>query len=89
MLLRWKFKFLGRRPEYEEVRDYILSKMPRHGMVAEIGVDQARFSRRILKINQPSRLYLIDPWLQMQSRGGGFCRPRIGMKASNNRSRRS
>jgi len=62
-VLGWKLKFIGRRPEYEEVRDFILSKMPRGSVAAEIGVDQGNFSARILEIAKPTRLYLIDPWL--------------------------
>jgi hypothetical protein len=51
------------RPGYDEVRDFVLAQMPRGAVAAEIGVDQGRFSERILRISRPSRLYLIDPWL--------------------------
>jgi hypothetical protein len=37
--------------------------MPRGGIAAEIGVDQGKFSERILQLAQRQRLYLIDPWL--------------------------
>ena len=62
MLLSWKFRFIGRRPEYEEVRNFVLSRMPRGGVAAEIGVDQGFFSSAILAIAKPKLLYLIDPW---------------------------
>jgi len=62
-MLLWRFRFIGRRPEYEEVRNFVLSKMPRGGIAAEIGVDQGNFSQQILRIAQPRQLYLIDPWL--------------------------
>lgn len=55
--ITWRF----RRPEYAEVREFILRKMPA-GSCAEIGVANGDFSAKILEINQPRLLYLIDPW---------------------------
>lgn len=44
------------------VRDDLLASMPRESVCAEIGVDEGRFSQRILEIVKPRRLHLIDPW---------------------------
>jgi len=55
--LSWKF----RRPDRAAVREFILRKMP-VGRCAEIGVKNGDFSAKILEINRPTTLYLIDPW---------------------------
>jgi hypothetical protein len=36
--------------------------MPKHGVCAEIGVWKGDFSAEILRLNQPAKLHLIDPW---------------------------
>jgi len=36
--------------------------MPKNSICAEIGVNRGNFSKSILKIVQPKKLYLIDPW---------------------------
>lgn len=43
-------------------RDWLLQMLPKHSVCAEIGVLWGTFSGRILKIVQPSKLHLIDPW---------------------------
>lgn len=43
-------------------RDFLLQAMPGGGCCAEIGVDRGDFSRRILNVNSPAELHLIDPW---------------------------
>jgi hypothetical protein len=60
--LLWRLRFAGRRPEREEVREFILRRMPQRGVVAEIGVDLGDFSEKILALNRPRELHLIDPW---------------------------
>lgn len=45
-----------------EPRDFLLEVMPSGGKCAEIGVDRGDFSRRILDVNRPEELHLIDPW---------------------------
>ena len=40
----------------------MLRRLPRGGVVGEIGVAGGNFSRQILDICQPDRLHLIDPW---------------------------
>jgi hypothetical protein len=49
------------------VRDRItlLEMMPKGGVCAEIGVWTGGFSKRILRINKPTRLHLVDPWVFM------------------------
>lgn len=43
-------------------RDELLMKLPRNGVVAELGVDRGEFSRRILELTDPEKLHLVDPW---------------------------
>ncbi len=44
-------------------RQTLLDKMPAAGVVAEIGVWKGAFSRNILKVANPRKLFLIDPWI--------------------------
>jgi len=43
-------------------RDFLLAKMPKNSICAEIGVLRGDFSMRILRIVNPKKLYLIDSW---------------------------
>ena len=43
-------------------RDEMLKLLPKKGCVAEIGVDKAEFSQKILKISKPKKLVLIDTY---------------------------
>ncbi|MFB5645401.1 MAG: class I SAM-dependent methyltransferase, partial [Nitrosopumilaceae archaeon] len=43
-------------------RKFLLEMMPKDSICAEIGVQQGFFSAEILKIVQPKKLFLIDPW---------------------------
>lgn len=43
-------------------REQMLSLMPSNGIVAELGVDRGDFSQKILAINKPSKLHLVDVW---------------------------
>ena len=43
-------------------REWLLEMMPKHSVCAEIGVFWGVFSRLILKMVQPKKLHLIDPW---------------------------
>lgn len=43
-------------------REELLKILPKNGVVAEIGVDQGGFSQKILNINKPKKLHLIDYW---------------------------
>jgi len=43
-------------------REDLLKVLPKHGIVAELGVDEGNFSESILKINDPDKLILLDSW---------------------------
>ncbi len=51
-------------------RDAFLEALPKGGIVAEAGVDHGDFSEKILKINKPERLHLIDIWSSARYHGG-------------------
>jgi hypothetical protein len=44
-------------------RDALLGVLPAGGVAAEVGVAKGAFSRRILALNRPRTLHLIDPWV--------------------------
>lgn len=57
------------------VRGRLLARLPKAAKVAEIGVWEGGFSRRILEICEPKELHLIDPWQYMPEFGNtGFGR---------------
>ncbi len=43
-------------------RVFLLQTMPKNSICAEIGVNRGNFSKLILKIVKPKKLYLIDSW---------------------------
>lgn len=43
-------------------RQALLERLPRQGIVAELGVAAGDFSHQIMELSQPQRLHLIDPW---------------------------
>ena len=43
-------------------RKFLLEMMPKNSVCAEIGVSQGLFTEEILKVVQPRKLHLIDPW---------------------------
>ena len=43
-------------------REWLLKRLPKHAVCAEIGVYQGRFSELVLWIARPTKLHLIDPW---------------------------
>ncbi len=43
-------------------RDFMFDILPKGGTVAEVGVFGGDFSERIIALNQPRELHLIDPW---------------------------
>lgn len=53
-------------------RAELLTRLPRGGTVAELGVDHGDFSARILELTQPARLHLIDMWGSERYHGGLF-----------------
>lgn len=59
----------------ERVRGRLLGLMPKGARVAEIGVWEGDFSKRIVDICEPAELHLIDPWLYQPEFGNtGFGR---------------
>jgi len=61
----WRFGplFLHKKNKNEQVRDYILRRLPHGAVAAEIGVRRGDFSAKTLRIAEPRRLHLIDPWI--------------------------
>jgi hypothetical protein len=43
-------------------RTVLLEHFPKNAVVAEVGVDEGRYSEKILAIAKPRVLHLIDPW---------------------------
>lgn len=43
-------------------REDLLELLPKHGIVAELGVDNGSFSEKILSTTSPQKLHLIDLW---------------------------
>lgn len=43
-------------------RQHLLELLPKEGVVAEIGVDNGDFTEKIININKPNKIHLIDIW---------------------------
>jgi hypothetical protein len=43
-------------------RESLLKELPKNAIVAELGVNKGDFSQKILELNQPQKLHLIDLW---------------------------
>ena len=43
-------------------REHLLEVLPKHGIIAELGVDNGYFTEQIIKICNPKKIYLIDTW---------------------------
>ncbi|THD85681.1 class I SAM-dependent methyltransferase [Aliigemmobacter aestuarii] len=65
----------------DRVRGKLLESLPKGGIVAEVGVWEGNFSKRILEICQPKELHLIDPWLYQPE----FANTGFGRKKNENR----
>jgi hypothetical protein len=52
----------ARREQKRTSREYLLCRMRKKSVCAEIGVYEGAFSERILSIVEPRRLHLVDPW---------------------------
>ncbi|HYW75003.1 MAG TPA: class I SAM-dependent methyltransferase [Gammaproteobacteria bacterium] len=48
-------------------RDFLLRKLPKGSIGAEIGVHLGEFSARLLRVVQPLELHLVDPWVYEKS----------------------
>lgn len=46
----------------QATRGDFLASLPKGGVCAEIGTWRGKFAAEILRIKQPERLYLVDPW---------------------------
>jgi hypothetical protein len=57
----------GTPPPRTDARRALLELLPPGSVGAEIGVHLGDFSRRLLDVVRPAKLYLIDPWLHMSS----------------------
>lgn len=51
-------------------RNVLLEHLPKHGKVAELGVNRGEFSREIMQVNAPSELHLVDAWGSERYHGG-------------------
>jgi hypothetical protein len=60
--VQWLTRMFDRRARRAGRRDFLLRRMPKGGVCAEVGVFQGDFSARILAIAQPAKLHLVDPW---------------------------
>lgn len=52
----------GKKARKDDIRRRMLRSMPKGGTVVEIGVWRGEFSKTILKVLEPARLILVDPW---------------------------
>ena len=53
-------------------REEMLRRLPKQGIVAEIGVNEGDFSEEIISICQPKKMVLIDVWASKRYHGGLF-----------------
>ena len=60
-VIKNKHEFKGRKLYYDH-RLFLLLKLPRNSVGAEIGVYIGDYAKRIIKMTQPLELTLIDPW---------------------------
>ena len=58
LLVRQVVHFFGEKDD----REWLLKRLPKHAVCAEIGVYEGRFSELILSTTRPRKLHLIDPW---------------------------
>jgi len=54
----------------DEFLEIISHHMPKNPQCIELGVYNGEFSRKILNILKPSKLYLVDPWLSGSDKNG-------------------
>jgi hypothetical protein len=53
----------GKGGDHGNGREVLLRRMPKQSVCAEIGVWKGDFSERIIRVVNPRKLYLIDPWI--------------------------
>jgi hypothetical protein len=49
-------------------RHELLQLLPKHALVCEVGVFRGDFSESILRVTQPRKMHLIDPWIHQDIR---------------------
>ena len=59
---RWIDRLLSRHARRAASRDFLFKTLPKGGTVIEVGVFDGDFSERILALNEPRVLHLVDPW---------------------------
>ena len=60
-----RFNFEGKHISNTQLlnnRITLLHRLPKHGVVGELGVDMGDFSEKIIEICSPQKLHLIDSW---------------------------
>ena len=55
-------RLTSRRARRAAKRDFLFDVVPRGGVVIEVGVFDGDFSERIVALNEPRKLHLVDPW---------------------------
>lgn len=55
-----------------ESRDFLLNQLPQNSTCVEIGAWKGDFSRRIIELTKPSKLYLVDPYRYFPSYGNSW-----------------
>jgi hypothetical protein len=59
---RWIERVLSSSARRAAKRDFMFDVLPKGGVVIEVGVFDGDFSERILALNEPRILHLVDPW---------------------------
>ena len=59
---RWIERVLSSSARRAAKRDFMFDVLPKGGVVIEVGVFDGDFSERILALNEPRVLHLVDPW---------------------------
>jgi len=59
---RWINRLLSKAARRAASRDFLFDTLPKGGTVIEVGVFDGDFSERILALNEPKVLHLVDPW---------------------------
>lgn len=57
-----------RRASKDKIRQIFLGRLPQAEIAVEIGVWKGEFSSSILEYIQPQKLYLIDPWVNVNEK---------------------
>jgi hypothetical protein len=81
-----KRHFLSPRPGRHDCRNFLLRDLPRGSVGAEVGVWKGDFSKQIIRLVKPRRLFLVDPWQFMPDNehahtryGGGVAKSQEAM----------